>query len=298
LILYTVYRYSPNFFLWLSQAVPAQKVEDRRLWRTVENLCIAAGLPTPKVYIMESAAANAYTIGQAPERSSLVVTRGLLHLLDHRELEGVVAHQLSLIGNYDTRFNTIAAMLVWLMVLPLWWPFGVLGGLGVLTAHQILSLVANISLVSFLCGLGAAVFLAYVECWPAFFLATGFAYFWFGIPALGLLIQGCLSREKMFLADADAVLLTRYPPGLARALKKMDISGNARMNLFFILAPLCIVDPLPRGDLNTWVDRFLAVHPPVADRIDLLVRMSGSIPSGMLAEAELEGAEYAKTKAS
>ena len=298
-VLYAIYRYAAGMLLSLSPAAPAHPTQERALWRTVENLCIGAGLPQPKLYILESTAANAFAIGQNPEQACLVVTRGLLHLLDQREVEGVIAHQLSLIGNYDTRITTITAMMVWLLVLPLWWPFAILGWLGVLTTRQVLALVANIALVSVLCSLGAAVLVGYsLDSWLAFLEVTGFAYFCFGIPALGLFIQGRLSREKVFLADADALLLTRHPPGLARAIKKMATSGNAWMNLSFALAPLCIIDPLPRGDTETWVDRFLEVHPSVADRLDLLARMGGSISSAMLAEAEQEGARYAETRAS
>ncbi|MCK5438924.1 MAG: M48 family metalloprotease [Gemmatimonadetes bacterium] len=306
---YLVYRYSSGLVSMISRARPLEPGEERSLSRIVENLCIGAGLPQPRLAIIGSTATNAFSTGLDPERASLVVTRGLLDALDHRELEGVVAQELSQIGNYDVRLSTVVAAFVLLMWLPLLsirallriagrlfqaivgapsrgciiyasivfivfgFPFVIAG---VLMVQIVLSLLVEDT------ALGILILVAMLL--PIYALV--------GAPAVGTLFLRAVSREREFLADADAVLLTRYPAGLARALAKMGVAGNARMGVNPALAHLYIVNTRSRGD--GFLDRILSSHPPIEERIDLLARMGGVTPA-MLEKARQAGVEFRQT---
>ena len=306
---YLVYRYSSGLVSMISHARPLEPGEERSLSRIVENLCIGAGLPQPRLAIIGSTATNAFSTGLDPERASLVVTRGLLDALDHRELEGVVAQELSQIGNYDVRLSTAVAAFVLLMWLPLLsirvllrvagrlfraivgapsrgciiyasivlivfgFPFVIAG---VLMVQIVLHLLVEDT------ALGILIIVAMLL--PIYALV--------GAPAVGTLFLRAVSREREFLADADAALLTRYPAGLARALAKMGVAGNARMEVNPALAHLYIVNTRSRGD--GFLDRILSSHPPIEERIDLLARMGGVTPT-MLEKARQAGVEFRQT---
>lgn len=286
--------------------------EEEELARIVENLCIGSGLPRPRLAVIESTGANAYSTGVDPEGSTLVVTRGLLNLMDRQELEGVVAQELSQIGNEDVRLGTVTAT----TVAVLWLPYLLLGmlframsrlnprlGTGCMLAFIFVFVVPTVFSVVVGLGLGMEMIrgsgpiadeyenpmMAGIALISVILLA---AYGFAGAPVIGLFIRRAISREREFLADADAALLTRYPPGLARALTKMRAVGVAVVNTQPSIAHLWIVDP-GGGGRGSW-SRFWSVHPPLDDRIETLSRMGGTTPS-MLEEAEADAVRYRRS---
>jgi len=289
---YLQYRYCATAVLRFSGAREVERDDEPGLWRTVENLCIGAGLPQPRVYVVESMAANAFATGMSPEDASLVVTRGLLELLDRRELEGVVAHELSQIGNYDTRLSAIMAAGVGTLRLPfvvvagffrflfrLHWVVGA----GVLLYFGVPLLVAVVFSVAFVSeepGIALLVLLA----------LASLAYVLLGAPLLGMLLIRAISRQREFLADADAVLLTRHAEGLPTALAKMEAASGSGMKVGGATAHLYIVDPI--RDEASWWDRVLLTHPPVEERIAALANMGGGIAPTLLHEATAAGARF------
>ena len=292
---YLQYRYASAVVLRFAGGREVERNEELDLWRTVENLCIGAGLPQPRVYVLESMAANAFATGFSPEHASLVITRGLLNLLDRRELEGVIAHELSQIGNYDTRLSAIVAAGVGTLQLPFVVVVGVfrflfrlhwIVGAGVLLYFGLpllFGVALSIALLSEEPGFAVLILLA---------LAL-LAYVLMGAPLLGLLLRRAISRQREFLADADAVLLTRHAEGLATALAKMATAGGARMKVGGATAHLYVVDPL-REDAPWW-DRIFPTHPPVEARIAALAGMCSGISPSVLREAAEAGAKFTPT---
>jgi len=289
---YLVYRFSAAIVLRLTGARVLKSGEEPDLERVVENLCIGAGLPKPRLAIVESTATNAYSTGLEPESATLVVTRGLLVLMDQVELEGVVAQELSQIGNGDVQLGTVLGTVVTLMVLPYILAFAVLRVL--FRLHRALALGCLVflawfvAMIVFAIGFGVTVMLEDATD-PAtrLFLVFGMlipVYAIFVGPGIGYLLRLAISREREFLADADAALLTRYPPGLARALTKIAAPGNAAVRTRSSLRHLWIVDPGKRWG-------FLSTHPSIGERIDVLFRMGGTTPE-MLLEAEEVGLKY------
>ena len=293
---YLQFRYASALALRIAGAREVERDREPDLWRAVENLCIGAGLPQPRVYVVESLAANAFATGLDPEHASLVVTRGLLALLDRRELEAVLAHELSNIGNYDTRLSTVLAAGVGMLRLPLaivlaffrflfrlHWAVGA-GAL----LYLGLPVVAGVPL-----GVAIAVDMADDDPGVGALLLVAMAvpfYVFLGAPALGLLIRQGVLRQREFLADGDAVLLTRYAEGLARALTKMGAAAGPRLKVGAATAHLYIVDPLPK-DASRW-DRAFSTHPPLDQRIAAVAAMGGGIPPSALHEAEEAGARF------
>ncbi|MBI2018077.1 M48 family metallopeptidase, partial [Candidatus Daviesbacteria bacterium] len=187
------YFWSDKIVLGISGAKPIQKKDNPELFRTVENLCIAAGLPLPKIYIMNEAAPNAFATGRDPKHAAIAFTSGILEKLNKQELEGVTAHELSHVGNRDTLVMAVVSVLVGTIALlsdffmrSLWF-----GGRGRDSKGNTLMMVIAI----------AAAILA---------------------PIVAMLIQLAVSRRRELLADASGVLLTRYPAGLASALQKIS----------------------------------------------------------------------------
>lgn len=289
---YLQYRYASTAVLRLSGGREVGRDEEPDLCRTVENLCIGAGLPQPRVYVVESMAANAFATGMSPEHASLVVTRGLLELLDRRELEGVVAHELTQIGNYDTRLSAIMAAGLGTLRLPLVLVVGVfrflfrlhwIVGAGVLLYFGLPLLFAVVFSVAFVSeepGIALLVILA---------LAL-LAYVLLGAPLLGMFLRRAILRQREFLADADAFLLTRHAEALLTALAKMDAASGSGMKVGGATAHLYIVDPL-RDDASWW-DRIFGTHPPVEERIAALASMGGGIAPAVLHEAAEVGARF------
>jgi len=297
-----LYRYSSRLVLRLTGARPLDPEEEPTLVRTVENLCIGAGLPMPNLAIVESGATNIYSTGLEPDNATLVVTRGLLEALDRRELEGVVAQELSQIGNGDVRLGTVLATVMTIMLLP----------------YLIVAPVLKRALrTSRGCRIGCCVFLLYFVVMVAgsvvfglflisdisdpterlLFTLTMFLplYALFIGPPIAYMLRSAVSREWEFLADADAALLTRYPPGLAQALAKIRVPGNAVIATQPSITHLWIVDP--RKPKSTPRTGLFATHPPIRERIEALSRMGGSTPE-MLEAAEADGRLYRDTVAS
>ncbi len=278
-------------------ATPLTREEEPDLWRIVENLCIGAGLPQPRLYFVDSAVPNAFATGPDSAHASLGITRGLLRLLQPRELEGVIAHELSHIGNQDTRLNTAVAA----VIVTLRFPIGIVTGIYRFLATQpglgivfllgffgfvgLMSVMSAIS-VGFFASLGVPQWML----WKQVFTTVAPWYVLLGAPATGLFIRQAISRQREFLADADAVLLTRDPEGLAFALAKIEAwSGPRTLNIGPAAAHICIADPSPRE--TPWWDTIFPCHPPMRDRIDLLSRMGNGISESALQAAAETGAK-------
>jgi heat shock protein HtpX len=246
-------------------AHPASEREQRIL----ENLSIGAGLAKPRLFVVEGGAPNAFAIGN-PGRAIIGVTRAAIELLDHRELEGVLAHELSHIGNRDTQLNEVLTAMVLLLRLPT-----------LIRARR--SSVEEQTRIRW-----------YLELWPNplgrvlwLLLLPVWFYFLVTAPLMGVLMRGAVSRDREFLADADAALLTRYPEGLIRALAKIRGAGslvdaNAAVAHFYF------------AEAVTTEASVFATHPPVDARIARLMEIHGEVSPELIASSESAGAEFAR----
>jgi heat shock protein HtpX len=270
-------------------AWPARSA-DAEAARLLDNLAIGAGLPAPKLYVIETGAPNAFAAGMRPEDAVVVVTRGALNLLDRRELEGVLAHELSHIGNRDTRLNSIAASLALFLRLPY------------LLFRRELSAPRPVN-----CGTDEDTFregVVFTESPAAARASFGLLdvlalpvalYVLVVAPLLGTLLRAAISREREFLADADAALLTRFPQGLMTALAKIGGAGSALPNSNPAFSHFYFADPAAAGG---WVGGgLLATHPPLQQRILRLVALEGATAVPALEAAVREGKRYAAERA-
>ncbi len=233
--------YSDKIILKMSGAQEIEKKDNPELYRVVENLCITAGLPLPKIYISKERQPNAFTTGRKKENAKVVVTQGLLDKLDRRELEGVIAHELAHVGNRDVFLASLVVILVSVVSIlsRLFLRFNYFRG----RRNR-----KNRSSLFVLLGLIGA------------FLA----------PLVALLIRMAISRKREFLADADGALLTRDPEGLADALKKIS-SDNSRMKkLNSSTAHLYFSNPFKE---KNYLAKLFMTHPPVKERIKALKLM-------------------------
>jgi len=240
------YWYSDKLVLRMTNAVPADPVQHRNLINIVENLAITAGLPMPKVYVVNDPSPNAFATGRNPEKAVVAATTGLLQILDRNEIEGVMAHELAHVGNRDMLVMTVAVVLA-----------------------GFIAMLADILMRSFMFG-GAG-----DRGRNPAFLALAIA----GIilaPIAAQLMQLAVSRRREYLADATAALLTRYPEGLASALEK--ISGQARpmRKASHATAHLFISDPFAGGSSSFMkkIGGLFHTHPPAAERIRRLRAMN------------------------
>lgn len=241
---------SDTIALRMSHARPADEVEHARLHNLVEGLCIAGGLPKPRLYVIEDDAPNAFATGRDPHHAAVAVTTGLLGKLNRVELEGVLAHELSHIKNYDTLVSTLAVTLVGVMVLLsdfalrfLWW-----GG----PRHR----------DDRVAGAGPAAVLGLV----------GIALLVLA-PLVGRLMQFAVSRRRELLADATGVSLTRYPPGLVSALEKLRDDTTVVHSASRATAHLWIESPLAHASSEgrgARLNRLFDTHPPLEERIAAL----------------------------
>jgi heat shock protein HtpX len=230
--------------LGVTRARPVTPQQEPRLHNLVEGLCIAAGIPKPKVYIVEDQAPNAFATGRDPEHASIAVTRGLLDKMNRVELEGVVAHELAHVKDRDTRVMVIAATLVGVIVLVSDFVFRSLfwGG------HD-----SDDSR-----GAGLA------------FAAVAIVL-WILSPIVAAALQAAVSRRREGLADVSGVALTRYPPGLVSALRKLRDDRTVVRTASRATAALWIESPLQRGSgLSGWYNRLFDTHPPLDERIKIL----------------------------
>ncbi|HEY1219142.1 MAG: M48 family metalloprotease [Bryobacteraceae bacterium] len=243
-------------------AWPAGSGEEAAV-RLVENLAIGAGLPPPKLYVIETNTPNAFAAGMNPEHAVVAVTRGALKLLDRRELEGVLAHELSHIGNRDIRLNTIAASVALFLRIPY------------LLYRRRVRFRVSVS------GILALPLLVYI-------LAVA--------PMLGALLRAAISREREFLADADAALLTRFPEGLMRALAKIGGAGSSQPNSNPAFSHFYFANPAVTT--NWFSGSLMATHPRIENRIERLLAFSGgSVALPALEAAVKEGRQYSSARA-
>lgn len=241
---FTSYWWSDKIVLSMYHAIPVEHNKNPELYHIVENLCITAGLPVPKIYIIPENQPNAFATGRDQKHAVVAVTQGLLSRLDKSELEGVIAHELSHIGNKDMLISTIVAIMA-----------------------GIIAMVANMFLRVSFWGGGrrddrdnkAGAFLLILGIVAAILA-----------PIAASLVRLAVSRKREFLADADGALLTRYPEGLARALEKisadptpMRVSNDATSSLF-------ISSPYKGDKKNHWFVKLFMTHPPVEERIAAL----------------------------
>jgi heat shock protein HtpX len=279
-------RYGARILLRLARARAVSREDEPELWRVVEALCIGAGLRVPKIHVIESPAANAFATGSTPEQASLVVTRGLMQLLDRRELQGVIAHELSHIGNHDIRLTTALSAIVGTLsfpfrvaTLPIRAAFGVNGSLGAVALAMGVAVLVWCVLLTWE-GLQtltdeklAGNIPTFIQVWGIHALVAPL-YAIVVAPVVALLIRQALSRQREFLADADAALLTRDPAGLAGALIKIGQFRGERLPVGEGSVHLYFVDPEGEDSL---LHRLFPSHPPLAQRIELLARMAQGI---------------------
>ena len=242
------YYWGDKLVLAMSGARPADRKRDFDLFTVTENLAIAAGIPKPKLYVIDDTAMNAFATGRDPQHAVVCATSGIIDRLDRRELEGVIAHELSHIKNFDTRLMAVVAVLVGtiafladMFMRTLWW-----GG------HR-RSRDSNDQLQGIL--MIAGIVLAILS------------------PIIATMIQLAVSRKRELLADASSAYLTRYPEGLARALEKrskdkevLEAATNATAHLF-------ITNPFKGKNFGAWFSGMFDTHPPIAERIKLLRSM-------------------------
>ena len=238
------YYWGDKMVLAMSGARPADRKRDFDFFTVAENLAIAAGLPKPKLYVIDDTAMNAFATGRDPSHAVVCATTGILAKLERRELEGVIAHELSHIKNFDTRLMAVVAVLVGtvafladMFLRNLWWGRGrdrdEDRGLG-----QIMLVVGIV--------------LAIIT------------------PILATLIQLSISRKREFLADASGADLTRYPEGLARALEKLSKDKEVLEAATNATAHLYVVNPFKGKQFSAWFSNMFNTHPPLAERIKIL----------------------------
>lgn len=239
-LIYVVFTYyaGAKMALAVNGAKQIQKSDNPRLWRAVENLAITDGLPMPKVYIIDDPSPNAFATGRDPKRSAVCVTSGLLNMMNDDELQGVLAHELGHVKNYDIRVSMVAFALT-----------------------AVISLVADVMLrltwfsndreednqVFFILGIVAAIL----------------------APFIASLIQLAVSRQREYLADATGALTTRYPEALASALEKIRDAGIPAAKQNTSTAHLFFVNPLKGHSLAS----LFSTHPPIDERISRLRNM-------------------------
>lgn len=240
----SAYWFSDKVALASAGAKLADENEYKELHRIVENLAITAGLPKPRVYIIQDAAPNAFAAGRDPKHSVVAVTTGLLAMLDRSELEGVIAHELSHIGNRDILVMSVAVVLV-----------------------GVISILADIALRTSMWGGGDR------ERNNNIFVVIAFVAAIVLAPIAAQLIQLAVSRKREFLADASGALLTRYPDALASALQKIGGYQAPMRRASTATAHLFISNPFGAHAAGQWVAKLFATHPPIPERIAALQGM-------------------------
>ncbi|MBP6884910.1 MAG: M48 family metallopeptidase [Candidatus Pacebacteria bacterium] len=238
------YWYSDKIVLKLAGARPATRAEFFDLYNSVENLSITAGLPMPKIYVVDDPAPNAFATGRDKNHAVICATTGLLRILDKTELEGVISHELSHIGNRDMLVSTVVVVLV--------------GFISIISDFFLRSLLwgggrrdndreGNLGTIMMVAGIVFAII----------------------APFIGMLVQLAVSRKREFLADASGALLTRYPEGLASALRKISEYKQPLRHQVSTIAHLYIADPKGGKKTASFAKLFMT-HPPVEERIKAL----------------------------
>lgn len=247
----TSYWFSDKISLALAGAKPADNDSNTELYHIVENLSITAGLPMPKIYIINDPAPNAFATGRDKEHAAVAVTSGLLSMMDKNELSGVIAHELSHIGNRDTLLQTVVVVLVgFIAILAHFFTRSMWFGGGRRSndregGGQLGAILAIVGVV--------------------FVILS---------PIIAQLIQLAISRKREFLADADGALLTRYPQGLASALQKISAYGQPMRTANNATAHLFISNPFGAKSMSG-LSKLFMTHPPVEERIKALLGNTG-----------------------
>ncbi len=237
------YWYSDKIVLKLAGAKLATRAEYFDLYTVVENLSITAGLPTPKIYVVNDSAPNAFATGRDKNHAVVCATTGLLAILDRSELEGVMAHELSHIGNKDMLVSTVVVVLV-----------------------GFLSIVSDMFMRSMLWGHGRSNDREGGNL-GGILMVIGIIFAILA-PIIGVLVQLAISRRREYLADASGALLTRYPEGLASALRKIGSHTAPMRRQSSAIAHLYLADPT--GKVSN-ISKLFMTHPPIADRITALL---------------------------
>jgi heat shock protein HtpX len=243
------YWYSDRLVLSMTRAAPIGKEDNPELYRVVENLCITAGLPLPKIYILLESQPNAFATGRDAEHAVLVVTQGLLEKLERTELEGVIAHELSHIGNKDMLLQTVIVVLAGIVAMVSYWFLRISfwSGMGRRRGSR-----GSAGLLLLVLGIIAAIL----------------------APLAASLIRLAISRKREFLADASGALLTRYPEGLAKALEKISADLSPLKVANSSTAHLFISSPFRGKESKSWFTGLFQTHPPVEERVRALRGMS------------------------
>ncbi len=236
---------SSSIALSVSDAKPIAKAQAPDLYNVVENLCIANGQPTPAIYIIEDASPNAFATGRDPEHASIAFTTGIIAILTREELEGVAAHELSHVKNYDIRVMTIVVVLV-----------GLISLIADILIHMRISRSSdrdnNAAGILMVVGIVLAIL----------------------SPLFAQLIQFAISRSREYLADASGALLTRYPEGLASALTKIKTNGVPMQRANHATAHLFLSNPFgAKKESRSWLSNIFSTHPPIEERIARLRSM-------------------------
>jgi len=238
--------YSDKLVLSLSHAKPIEKKDAPELYRIVENLSITAGLPVPKIFIIKDPQPNAFATGRDAKHAVVAVTTGLLERLDRVELEGVIAHELSHIGNRDILISTIVVVLVGSVVLlaNLFFRLAFFGGMGGRDDRG-----------------GGQARIVMILIALAFLIIA---------PVLAQLMKLAISRKREFLADASGALLTRYPEGLVSALEKISADPHQLKSANDALSHLYIANPFRGKEQKSWIHKLFTSHPSTQERVAAL----------------------------
>jgi len=236
------YYWGDKLVLAMSGARPADRRRDFDFFTVTENLAIAAGLPKPRLYVIDDSAMNAFATGRDPKHAVVCATTGILSRLERRELEGVIAHELSHIKNYDIRLMAVVAVLVGTVVYladifmrTLWWGGG----------RRRRDDDGNLGAIMMVVGIVLAIL----------------------SPMIASVIQLAVSRNREYLADASGANLTRYPEGLARALEKLSGDREVLEAATNATAHLYITNPFKGKNFGAWFAGLFDTHPPIAERI-------------------------------
>ncbi len=244
------YWYSDKIVLAMSRAREVKHNENPELYHIVENLCIAAGLPEPKIYIINEAQPNAFATGRDKNHAVIVVTQGLLQKLNKTEIEGVIAHELSHVGNRDILLSAAIVVLVGIIAIlsNFFLRISFWGGGRRKSSKD----SGYLGLILLVLGIVSAIL----------------------APIAAKMIHLAISRKREFLADADGALLTRYPEGLASALEKIASDPNPLKVASNSTSHLYIANPFKGEQSQNWITKLFSTHPPAEERIKILRQMS------------------------
>ena len=248
---YALFQYfaAASMAIAMSGAYQIEKRDNPRLWNIVENLSISQGMPMPKVYIINDPAPNAFATGRDPKRAVVAATTGLLDIMDDKELQGVMAHELGHVKNYDIRVSTIV--------------FGLVSAVGILADFAIR--------MAWFSGMSGSRDNNNAGQLQIVLILVGVVG-WIIAALIGPLVSAAISRQREYLADASGAEMTRYPDGLAAALQKLGEYGRPMQKVNSSMAHMYISDPVKPG----FVERAFSTHPPIPKRIERLRQIGSS----------------------